>query len=287
MSEIPNGTVLKPVHFNVFTPHDAIFKSSRKEKAEVQIVLCGRSEDCELLKRGECSWRAAFSWHACPYGHYRKFKGFTHKARAYTTWISDQKKKYEGVPYLKDHSDVLAFVGDYVFLPYSHMDMSDAGFIQKSEGFLVHGCSFLKKEKFTVENIEYLIHFRPQAWMGGEITSYQKEEVPKFVKHLQEKCPDLFKQLLEYDPCFEGIIDKYSYKGRKAKLITLMPNIGEFVDIHKAHWIWDGEYLNSKDSHASFMLVSKFSELRIKPTLDAIVEITNDDQVNDKTEFLS
>ena len=287
MEDVPSGTVLKPVHFNVFTPHNAIFKSSRKEKAETQVILCGRPDDCELLKRGECSLRSAFGWHKCPYGYFRKDEGFTPKARAYTTWISDRKKKYEGVPYLKDHSEVLAFVGDYVFLPYSHMDMADVGFIQKNTGFLGHGCAFLKKEKFTVENIEYLIHFHPQAWMGGEIPDYQKESVPKFVKHLQEKCPDLFKKLLEYDPSVQDIINKYSYKGRKAILQTLTPNIGKFVDIHKGEWVWDGEYLASLNAHASFMLVDKFDEIKVKPKPGATVTITEDAQVNDKTEFLS
>jgi hypothetical protein len=287
MSDIPNGTQLKPVHFNVFTPHNALFKSSKKEKAEVQIVLCGRPDDCELLKRGECSWRAAFSWHACPYGHYRKYEGFTPKARAYTTWINEQKKKYEGVPYIKEHSDVLAFIGDYVFLPYSHMDMADVGWIQKNTGFLGHGCAFLKKELFSVKNIEYLIHFHPQAWMGGEITDYQKDSVPKFVKHLQEKCPRRFKELLEYDPSVQKIIEAYSYKGRKAVLQTLTPNIGKFIDIHKGEWIWDGEYLTSLNSHAGFMLVDKFDEIKVKPKPGAKVEITDDNQVNEKTEFLS
>jgi hypothetical protein len=283
----PVGTVLKPVHFNCFTPHNALFKSSRKEKAEVQIVLCGKSEECELLKRGECSWRASFGWHACPYGMYRKFQGFTPKARAYHTWIKEQKEKYEGVPYIKEHTDVFAFVGDYVFLPYDHMDMADVAWIRKNSGFLGKGCAFLKKEQFTKENIEYLIHFHPQAWQGGEITSYQKESVPKFVKHLQEKCPGLFKELLEYDPTIQAIVDSYSYKGRKAILQTLTPNVGKFVDIHKGEWIWDGEYLISLNSHASFMLVNKFDEIRVKPKGRDEVQITEDAHVNEKTEFLS
>jgi hypothetical protein len=287
MSDLPNGTQLKPVHANVWSSHDAIFKSSRKDHAEVQIILCGRSEDCELFAKDQCSYRASFGWHACPYGHFRKYEGPTPRARAYSKWIEEQKKKYEGVPYLKDHTDMIAFIGDYVFLPYTHMDMADVGWIQKNGGFLGKGCAFLKKELFTVENIEYLIHFRPQSWGGGEIVSYQKEEVPKFVKHLQEKCPDLFKELLEYDPTIQKIVDAYSYIGRKAILQTLTPNIGKFVDIHKGEWIWDGIYLTSLNSHASFMLVDKFEEIKVKPKEQSPVVISDDNQVNEKTKFLS
>lgn len=304
-TDLPTGTQLKPVHFNCFTPHNAMFKSSRKDKAEVQIVLCGRPDECELLKRGECTWRSSFGWHACPYGMYRKFEGFTPKARAYNTWINEQKKKYEGVPYIKEHTDVLAFIGDYVFLPYAHMDMAEVGFIQKNTGFLGKGCAFLKKELFTPEVILKLINFHPQAMMGGEISSYQQESIPKFVKHLQEKCPELLKEtekleikrFLDFEHKNEEnkffrsrireILEKYSYKGRKAILQSLTPNVGKFTDIHKGEWIWDGEYLTSLNAHASFMLVDKFDEIRVKPKLRATVVITEEGQVNEKTEFLS
>jgi hypothetical protein len=163
------------------------------------------------------------------------------------------------------------------------MDMADIGWIQKSEGFIGKGCAFLKKELFTVKNIGYLI----QAWMGGEILSYQKESVPKFVKHLQEKCPELFKELLEYDLTIQKIIDTYSYIDRKAILQTLTPNIGKFIDIHKGEWIWDGIYLTSLNSHASFMLVDKFEEIKVKPKERSEVKITDNGQVNKETEFLS
>jgi hypothetical protein len=304
-TDLPSGTQLKPVHFNCFTPHNAIFKSARKDKAEVQLVLCGRPDECELLKRGECSLRASFGWHACPYGSYRKYEGFTPKARAYQNWIKEQKEKYEGVPYIKEHTDVLAFIGDYVFLPYAHMDMADVGWIQKNSGFFGKGCAFLKKELFTPDTVLKLINFYPGAMMGGEITSYQKESVPKFVKHLQEKCPELLKEAerLEVKRALDlgktneenhffksrirRILEEYSYKGRKAILQTLTPNVGKFVDIHKGEWIWDGEYLTSLNAHASFMLVDKFDEIRVKPREKARVEITDDNQVNEKTEFLS
>lgn len=305
MSDIPTGTVMKPVHFNIFIPHKSMFKSSRNDRSQVQLVLCSRFEDCDLIKRGECSFNSSFGWHACPYGMHRKYEGFTPKARAYSKWNEEQKKKYEGVPYLNGHTDVLAFIGDYVFLPYAHMDMADVGWIQKSTGFFGRGCAFLKKELFTPQTILQLIDFRPQAMMGGEIKDYQEKSVPKFVKHLQEKCPDLLeetekleiKRLLDlgktneenhfFKSKIKQILAQYSYVGRKAILQTLTPNIGKFVDIHKGEWVWDGEYLTSLNSHASFMLVDRFDEIKVKPRERAKVEITDNAQVNEKTEFLS
>jgi hypothetical protein len=181
---------------------------------------------------------------------------------------------------------MMAFIGDYVFLPYSHMDLADVGFVQKNIYFNV-SCPFLLKENFTVDTVLYLLNFRPQAMMGGEITSYQKEEVPKFVKHLQEISPDLFDKVYEKSEKVRAIIQTYSYIGRKALLTSLTPNVGKFVDIHKGEWTWDGEYITSKNSKAAFVLVDKFEEIKIKPVPDAVVVITDNNQVNTDTVFLS
>ena len=287
MDALPTGIQLKVVHANVWSSHDALWKSSRKDKAEVQTILCGRPDDCGLLKRGECSWKAGFGWQACPYGKHKKELGYTPKANAYSKWVRDQKEKYKDVPFLKDHTHVLAVVGDYIFLPYYHITIQDVVPFLAKGGFLCKENCFLHKDHFTVENVSYLIHFTPQAAMGGGITSYNKEEVPKFVKHLQEQMPEFYQKLVKYDPSIYAIAAKYSYKGRKAKLFTVNPNIGEFIDIHKGTWIWDGEYLISKNSHASFMLCDKFDEIRVKPRPEAVVEITEEGQVNDTTIFLS
>ncbi|HPI81784.1 MAG TPA: hypothetical protein PK122_00925 [Candidatus Paceibacterota bacterium] len=302
------GRPLKPVHFHLFKPHNSIFKSTRKDRAQVQLVMCSRSDECDLFKRGQCSFTSSFGWHACPYGTYRKYEGFTPRARAYSEWIRKEEEKYKGTPYLNSHSDVLAFIGDYVFLPYAHMDMADVGWIQKNTGWFGKGCAFLKKELFTPQTVLQLIDFRPQAMMGGEIKDYQEKTIPKFVKHLQEKCPDLLKEVekLEIKRALDlgrkngeeqenkffrsrvrKILEEYSYIGRKAILETLNPNVGQFTDIHKGNWIWDGSYLISLNSKASFMLVDKFEEIRIKPKPGSVVVITDNAQVNEKTEFLS
>ena len=132
-----------------------------------------------------------------------------------------------------------------------------------------------------------MCNYRPKAMMGGEITDYQKKEVPKFIKHLSEKMPDTYKELcLKYERAAQ-IEKDYSYIGRKALLSTIAPNVGELVDIHKGSWAWDGKYLTSYNSHASFMLTSKFSEIRVIPSENVEIKITDDKQVNKNTVFLT
>lgn len=140
------------------------------------------------------------------------------------------------------------------------------------------------KENFTVETIISLIKFRPRAMMGGEILSYQKEEVPLFVKHLSEVMPNLYAKLVKQFPEVSTLVEKYSYIGRKAYLHTIRKG----VEITKKNekWLWDGEYLTTDNYHLVFS-IAPYSEIniRLKPKPDAVITITDDSQVSEKTKF--
>ena len=278
----------KVIYAYVFDAARSLFKSSRNDKAKCTVIRCCNFDNCGLYKRGECAWIGGIGYHRCPYGKYNQETGFTKRAKSYSKWIREKKEKYKDVPKgLGSHSKVMAVVGDYLFLPYSFMTLN------KSIPFLAHsslfsgGNCFLPKTSFTIKNIINMCEYSPQALMGGEITSYQQEQIPKFIKHLSEQMPDLFEELCKEYPRAQEEVEKYSYIGRKALLKTLVPNVGEFVDIHKGNWRWDGKYLISKNSKASFMLVNKFSEIRLVPDEESVVEITDDSQVGEDTVFMS
>lgn len=276
----------KIVHKNIFKPHNSIFKSGAKERAEVQTVSCCNSANCGLLERGECSFVAPLSCVRCPYGRYNRYTGFTRRASKYSQWIKEQEDKFNGVQTLSWHSQRMAVVGDYVFLPYSHMTMNKNIPFLAHDTMFVGGNCFLPSKEFTVANIVLLVRYKPQAFLGEEITSYQKEVPPKFLKHLSEQMPELFHQVIATDEYAEQRFNEFSNVGRKAVLETLTPNIGEFEDIHGGLWKWDGELLKSNNSHASFMLVNKFSELTMRPKQGQSVTITDERQVNDNTVFV-
>jgi len=278
----------KIVHAHIFEPDKSFFKSNRKNKASCSIIICNNSENCGLYKRNECSWLAPFGWQKCPYGKYKEEEGFTKKANAYNKWIKERKDKYVDVlDKLHSHKDILTEVGDYVFLPYSHITMNESISFLSKGGLFTKENVFLHKSDFTINNIISICDFRPQAMMGGEITSYQLEQVPKFIKHLSEVIPEKYNELCITYERAKTIVNNFNYIGRKALLNTIIPNRGELIDCHKAKWIWDGEYLTSYNSSASFMIISNFSELRLKPLDDCVIEITSNDQVNKNTKFVS
>jgi hypothetical protein len=277
----------KPIHFHIFNPDNALFKEGRNEKAEVSLVTCCNFDNCDLYKRRECSYCATFSWHRCAYGKRSRYEGYSKRAKRFFSWIKEQKELYANVGNLSAASNVMAFVGDYVFLPYAHMTMCESVPFLAHGAFLSDGNCFISKEHFTVENILKLVEFRPHALMGGEITCYQKEEIPKFLKHLSEKANDLFLEVIKKSEHAQSQFKLYSNIGRKAILQTLTPNIGKFVDIHEGEWIWDGEWLKSTNSKASFMLAKKFKEVRVKPDGNVEVKITDETQINKDTIFVN
>ena len=265
----------KVVHFNLFNPQKSLFKQTKNTKSEVQTITCSNSDNCELLKHKACACRAGLWGGRCPYGRRNTQTGFTSRSMKFHSWCSDMKKQYDGIPFL-DAPKMLGIVGDYVFLPYAHMDMLD---ILPWEGL------FLKKEDFTVDTISKLANFRPRAiWGNNEIKSYQKDVPPLFLKHLSEQMPELFKQAIDADESLRKKFDSFTNIGREAVLETTTPNHGMFKDIHGGKWAWDGEKLYSSNSRASFVLV-KFNAIILIPQPGEVVKITDEGQVNSDTVF--
>jgi hypothetical protein len=217
----------------------------------------------------------------CPYGEYHRVKGYSRRARAYHSFISGAREKFKGTPSLNQVSgDLVAVVGDYVYLPLHYLDNMvnpmKIGLVQKH---------FIRKEALTPELIITLCGYRPQALFGGEIRDYQEKHVPIFLRGLRDRLPSLLDQAIEIDPSIKTRVAKVTNVGRKAILESLKPNVGSFVDIHGAHWSYDGQYITSKDSHVGFALVYKIAEVRILPVSGQEVKVTDDAQVTDITVF--
>jgi hypothetical protein len=275
------------IHVRIFEPDKHIWKINQNAKSECTTIYCKNTNNCQLHSRGECSLIAILDSIHCLYGRKNIEIGYTKRAKAYGSTISDWKTKYKNAPSLDFYSHKMAFVGDYVFLPYSWMNMNNSvPFLQHGSTFQT-GSHFLPLEHFTIFNIVNICYFRPQALIGGEIKQYQTDVVPKFIRHLSEVAPDIFQELVTEDSRIQNIIAKYSNVGRRAILQTLNPNIKELKDIHGGLWSWDGTYLTSKNSKMSFGLVKEFDEIRILPKNGVAVEVTDDNQVNKNTKFVN
>jgi hypothetical protein len=278
---------MKTIHAHIYDPANSLFKAKANDRATCTTIHCSNSDNCELFARGECVLRAIMFASRCPYGYTLNETGSTKRAKGFRTWIQKHTESNKDVPHLDGASDKLAFVGDYIFLPYSHMNMNEGlPFLAHSKFFSV-GSSFMPKKDFTMENILKLIDYKPHALMGGEIVSYQKEVVPKFLTHLKEILPELYKQILVARPDRIGVLR--SNIGRKAFLSSLRPGVVVTKyhgnkNLDTQHWKWDGEYLTSTDASFSFAIVN-YDEchIRLKPKVNEVVEIISEEQVDHNT----
>lgn len=276
---------MKEISAWVWNPANSIFKENKNEKALGYVFLCDSHESCELYAKGQCLLPDI----KCPYGRKTKEVGYSRRAQGFGSWISTFKKNHkEVINKSLSMPKKMVYVGDYVYLPISFLDLHRTYDTIEWGGMLSADKYVIKKEMFTAEFIaNNIIKVIPRAWLGGTIRDYQEREVPKFITWLKELDKPLFeevKKLCPDDKRFEFI----SNVGRKAKIHTLTPNVGIYTDIHGGEWTWDGEYITSYNCHASFCLVEtrNIEECKIRPTKDAVAKVTDDDQVNENTEFI-
>lgn len=275
----------KIIHVHVYDPKSNVL-GYKSDKSFCRVIECKNSKNCGLYKREQCVCLHIIN-SSCVYGKMYKEVGYTQRAMSYYTWLNKQKDKYKDVlNNLTSFTRKMIYIGDYVFLPYNHITLNDNVVFVKKASLFTNGMPFLLKTDFTIENILSICTFIPHALMGGTINSYQDEVVPLFIKHLSEVFPEKYKELCKVYSRAKSVVDSYNYVGRKVLLKTISKTDIPFVDIHNAKWIWDGKYLTSKDSKASFMLVKKFTEIRITPPEDAVVIISDNDQVDKNTVFI-
>lgn len=277
------------INVTVYDPSKNLFKTSANEKAECKVFYCKNKNSCELYRRGQCINVGNFFKMNCVYGKTQVSTGFTKRALKFRSWIEDKKEKYNNFLYkLNSAKNKLAIVGDYVYLPYAHMDMNKSLEFTSHSGFMAAGSGCLPKASFNANAVKSIVNFRPQGMLGGEIKSYQKEQVPKFLNDLKVIMPDLYEETAKENEKIKSISEKYSYVGRRAYIHSLKSGV-EIVSkkgLSKGTYLWDGEHLICRDYDPLCPIVD-FSEVefKLKPKQGQSVEITNDNQVDDDTEF--
>lgn len=284
----------KLISLFIFDPKKSMFKWPANERSKLTAIYCKNSQNCDLYKAGTCVKRNTFGLNRCEYGRVHTEEGLTSRAKNYNKWIREKKELYGDVGQLNSTIKKIAVVGDWIYLPYVHINMNKDVPFGVHSSFMVSGSEMIHKSDFNVKNIKRIVEFRPQAIFGGEIKTYQSEVVPKFLSHLNELFPDLYEELFGSHP---ELVEKYrpekiSYIGRQAYLMTLNSPF-EFSTKHDKYpvsWYWDGELLHTKSDNAYDKIwgnIKEFEEVNIslKPNKETVIEVQNDDWVNENTKF--
>jgi hypothetical protein len=276
------------IHFHMYDPSGpSFFKSSKNDASKAFYIYCANKNKCDLYNCKECVCRNSFKNSMCPYGKSTSEEGYTRRSVKFRKWMNEIKSKYDNVSQLSSPSGKMSIVGEYVYLPYDFIDLSKNIPFLTIGTYFSNGSKFIKMDDFTIETVLSIIKFRPQALFGGEINDYQDKQVPRFIQHLIEVFPELYKELLEKNSDIQDIVNKFTNVGRKAYLKTTNSNCVAYSG-KLCSWYYDGDYITTNYLNGLFNPIKSFDsvEVKIKVNDDSIVEILRDDQVNINTIFI-
>lgn len=265
----------------------------REKPLEASVIHCDMCNKCSYFQSNNClnvrSIKGGFNG-SCQFGSVENIKGYTSKAKKYYEF-KNKWTEHEAYGKLNYPSDKIGVIDDMVVFPYPHISIKEeSGKIILQDPYLSNGIAFIPKNLFTVDLIYRICKFRPQAMFGGEISSYQKEVVPRFIGHLKEVMPGLYQEFISQYKEFDKEVD---YIGRKALLKTLNP--GKVLYKSNSYpkfneeWYWDGEHLSYENGYLHNVNITKnyeVVEFIIKPSDKSVVMITNNQLVKEDTVFI-
>ena len=266
---------LEPIHAWVFNPQNSMLKTQKNAKATCSVISCSRKDQCDLrLNCNHCIYQKPGI--QCPFGKKTISNGFTKRARNYYTWIKQQEDKHRNL--LKQltpgsYPERIFKISDHWFLPYAHMVKGIWG---ERMPLTSH---FIPNKDMTTELLKRIVSARPHATLGGEISAYQHDIVPKFLSDLKTYYPDLFDLL---DEQTKSRIATISYVGRIADITTCSPGLYFFK---KEKWQWDGTSLSRNSAPMFAPCKGEWSQTCV-PETGQPVTITDNAQVTEKTKFL-
>lgn len=102
----------------VTDPAHNIFKNLRNSRAMAFFFYCSEPT-CPLRAAGQCLLQVSFGTN-CPYGLLKAYEGPTRKAQKYGAWRQAQQAALGACKAPIAAPERLAFIGEWVYLPYAH-----------------------------------------------------------------------------------------------------------------------------------------------------------------------
>lgn len=250
------------------------------ERGRVISYACDKTQECQHFKNGKCVCEDLFlSEIRCPNSkRNNNVSPTTARANKYYDWKNKVKEIYK-TDITTDNKKICK-VANYIYIPLPHLKnyVNSLSFIENSY--------FLSKEKLNVDILQKIITFEPRALMGGVITSYQKEEIPKFIQQFKEVLPKLYK---EWENKYPETASKFNLKecniGRTAYISSLKQG-SKVVDCHGNEWFVENDNIVC-DKWGTWLPFGKTpTKVIIKITTDMTYKIQNIGEIDENTKYV-
>lgn len=265
------------IHMHVYEP--TIFKDKKASKISISCSLA----DCPLREKGQCI--ALLNYNStCLYGKRQVTLGYTSRASKYRTWVNAAKGEAAAYPKLTGAYEKLTFIGDYVWLPYHHLNHIDGEkigikFRSYSGAFVGSGIPFMQASEFTVDTIVKLVQFRPRSLMGDAIDL--REQVAKFVKDLADVRPELYQEAVEKLPRIAEHVEGFNPQFTVAQLKAISESASVLYQGRNAEFkSYDASLVVRIDSSdLSFPTDGSDHTVTFKPTQETVLTVLDDKSV--------
>lgn len=257
----------------------SIFKGVKETPLEAEITYCDKCYKCSFYKKGTCF--NAGRWKAnCRYGEKQIVKGYTSRANKYYEFKFNYTKD-EVYAKLKEPNSTIGIVDDVVILNLLYVKINEDMQVEENVSFGKDELVYIPLNIFNNNIIKQLCDLRPRTLFGdGTIRKYYEEIIPRFLYELKIEFKDIYDNFINEYPEYDV---KPNFIGRKAYIYTLKDNIE--IKHRKGNFIKQNEYLigNYKDSFLPFN--TQEAEIKIKINDKMTCEITDNNQVDENTEF--
>lgn len=259
---------------------------SRNNRLRAEYIYCDRANECSAYKQGRCLCVTYPFSSRCPVGNVESVDGGTKRSKMFTR-VKDCAKSapYYGAFRYSSNLKIVR-IGDDAVLSLSYVSLKIENGDLKVDGPWESGSKilFIPMEILTADNILKVCECKPMALMGGEIESYQKDEVPMFLRQLRKLFPEIYTELIVKSPVQENKMPHFV--GKRAKLLTLKPNCK--YKTRYGSFFFDGKYAYFDNYDTDFKPFLKCGNMsaKVEITNDTVVTVSDNEQVLEMTEFV-
>lgn len=259
---------------------------SRNNRLRAEYIYCDKANECSACKQGKCLCVTEPFSSRCPVGNVETIDGGTKRSKMFTK-VKNSVKSDPNYGVLQYSSNLkIVRIGDDAVLSLAYVRLKIENDVLKVDGPWGSGSKilFVPKEIFTADNVLNICKCKPMALMGGEIDSYQNDEVPMFLRQLRELFPEVYVELIAKSPSQENKVPHFI--GKQAKLLTLKPNC-EYKTMH-GKFFFDGKYAYFDNYNTAFKPFWKCGNMsaKVEVTNDTVVTVSDNEQVLETTEFV-
>lgn len=221
----------------------------------------------------------------------RKEIGFTSRAKSYGKIKNKFQKQY---PDLEDKfpsktPNVGTNLGGLIYSNLSFVSNYVNPLIKEYSNYFQTE-KYIKIEAFEdVDFLQNLLDYKPLALIGGEITDYQKKQLPKFLKSLKYSNPELFEKLLQFKKV-QDLNEILTPVGKKVKVFTLKPSYVKLINSPEqfsmtSSYFWDSEKIIINHGKEGIKYTG-IETLTFVPKEDYVVKVLDEKSVTENTIFI-